>query len=54
MYSHSTQIQTEEFFQENDGLLTADKVGLFVSASSPSTNSNCLLGDEVGLFVSAS
>lgn len=54
MQSHSTQIKTEEFFQQSDSLFTGDNVDLFVSASSPSTNSNCLLGDEVGLFVSAS
>ena len=54
MQSHSTQIKTEEFFQQSDSLFTGDNVDLFVSASSPSTSSNCLLGDEVGLFVSAS
>ena len=54
MYSQSTQIQTEEFFQESESLFTGDHVDLFVSASSPSAQSECLMGDEVGLFVSAS
>ena len=54
MQSHSTQIKTEEFFQQSDSLFTGNNVDLFVSASLPSTSSNCLLGDEVDLFVSAS
>ena len=54
MQIHSTQIKAEEVFQKSEGLFTGDHVELFVSASAPSTQSDCLMGDEVGLFVSAS